>query len=570
MDYWRRARRSRPAVAIAVAASVFAFLLVARATGSLEALELPWYDLQLQRASRAPINPPPIALVLIQEDDIRRFGHPLPDDLLRQLLERLLAAEPRAIGVDLYRDQPVPLADGDPQLDTPAYRELGAVVKGDPRIVMTMKFPDPGRPGTPPPRFLSGQGQVGFSDLPVDRGGIIRRGLLFLWDGDRPLLSFALQLALRYLSVERIALEPDPGDTERVKLGPTVIPPFRADQGPYVGADDAGYQFLLDYRWGERSIDTYRLTSLLAGEVEPGLLRDRIVLVGTAAPSVKDSFFTPIPRGQVSSDPSMYGVEVHAQAAHQLLRYASGESRPLTSYGSGAVAGWVAFWCLAGAGVGSWNRRLFVLFGALAVAVAVLVGTGWMLFERSTWVPVMTPLVGLLGSMAGVVAASSVLERAARRQLLGLFSRFQGQDVVDEIWRRRDEFIGEGGRPVTQRLVLTALLADLEGYTGVSERLRYFDELREMGPRHHGQLWRSYAPRHEPNGTASYGRGTRRMDEHQLGFTHDALEDLSYAGLPKARHAERTDDGYASRRCYDVWSWNSICCYSTQRPDLRS
>jgi adenylate cyclase len=256
-----------------------------------------------------------------------------------------------------------------------------------------------------------------------------------------------------------------------VKLGPTVIAPFHGDQGPYVSADDAGYQFLLDYRWGERPIDTYGLASLLAGEIDASRLRDRIIVVGTAAPSVKDSFFTPLSRAGAPSDRAMYGAEVHAHAAHQLLRYATGESRPLTSLSSLAVASWVALWCLAGAAVGSWNRRLSLLIAALAAGVVVLVALTVVFFDRAVWIPFMPAFLGLLGSTAGVVAAGSVLERADRRELLGLFSRFQGQNVADEIWRRRDEFVGEGGRPTTRRMVLTTLLADLEGYTGVSEQL---------------------------------------------------------------------------------------------------
>lgn len=456
---------------LVVALTAFVVLLVLRATGVLEEPELAWYDLQLQRASGAWVAAPPIALVLIEEDDIRRFGHPLPDDVLRQLLERLLAADPRVVGVDVYRDQPVPLAKGDPGLDTPAYRELGALVTADPRVVMTMKFPDPGGQGTPPPRFLSGDRQVGFSDLPVDRSGAIRRGLLYMWEGDRPLVSFGLQLALGYLAADGTKLEPDPDNPDHVKLGPTVIAPFRGDQGPYVSADDGGYQFLLDFRWGDRPLDTYRLSSLLAGEVDPSRLRDRIVVVGTAAPSVKDSFFTPLSRVGDPSDRAMYGVEVHAHAAHQLLRYATGESRPLASLGPLAAACWVGFWCLTGAGVGSWNRRLSVLVAALAACAVLLVVMTVVCFDRAIWVPFMPALLGLLGSTAGVVAAGSVLERADRRELLGLFSRFQGRNVADEIWRRRDEFVGAAGRPATRRLMLTTLLADLEGYSGVSEKL---------------------------------------------------------------------------------------------------
>jgi class 3 adenylate cyclase len=34
---------------------------------------------------------------------------------------------------------------------------------------------------------------VGFADLPVDPDGVVRRGLLYLWDGDELILSISMQ-----------------------------------------------------------------------------------------------------------------------------------------------------------------------------------------------------------------------------------------------------------------------------------------------------------------------------------------------------------------------------------------
>ncbi len=173
--------RSRALVVVASAAFVGCGLLVLRSGGLLEPLELGAYDLLLR--SRPHVSAPraPIALVRITEADIRRFGHPLCDDLLALALERLLAANPRAIGVDLYRDVPVSscppgavaAAAGPPRQD------LAHVVGSGERIVMIMKFPDEHNIGTGRPYFLRDNSHVGFSDLTVDPGGTTRRGLLF-------------------------------------------------------------------------------------------------------------------------------------------------------------------------------------------------------------------------------------------------------------------------------------------------------------------------------------------------------------------------------------------------------
>ena len=65
------------------AGSVFILVLLLRIAGVLQPGELAIYDLQLQRVAAQPRDDLPIALVLIDEQDIRRLGHPLSDKLLR-------------------------------------------------------------------------------------------------------------------------------------------------------------------------------------------------------------------------------------------------------------------------------------------------------------------------------------------------------------------------------------------------------------------------------------------------------------------------------------------------------
>ena len=445
---------------------VFALVLLLRVAGALQPGELALYDAMLR--ARAGANPGalPVALVLIREPDIRALGHPLTDDLLRELTSRILEAGPHAVGIDLYRDQPVPPRDGDPRLDTEAYRRLGETVTTDDRVIVTMKFPDPGSFGTPPPRFLPDDLQVGFSDLPVDPGGMIRRGLLFMWDGDRPLLSLSLQLALRRLRADRIGLGPAPDDPDEIQLGETVIPPLHEGFGPYVRVDDAGYQLLLDYGSGTREIPAFGVSEVLAGEVPGTAFRDRVVLVGTAAPSVKDSFFTPLSGGE-----PMYGVEVHARAVEQLIRYARGVSRPLEALAAPAVAAWILLWSLLGAFAGAWARSLTASVATGAAAVTTVVATSVLSFGAGLWVPLIAPLLAGSASAAATAGLSVIAERAQRRQLASLFSRFQTPAVAEDIWRRRAEFLGEDGRPVSRRIVVTTLMTDLEGYTAASETL---------------------------------------------------------------------------------------------------
>ncbi len=87
--------------------------------GVLQALELLAYDQGLRWQTLAP---PDEWIVLIgqTEDDIQRWGYPVPDGVMAEALERLAQGQPHVIGVDIFRDHPVP--PGSEQLDRLLHR----------------------------------------------------------------------------------------------------------------------------------------------------------------------------------------------------------------------------------------------------------------------------------------------------------------------------------------------------------------------------------------------------------------------------------------------------------------
>ncbi len=471
MAQWLRVYRSRAGVAIAFAIVIFVVVSMLRTAGLLQAMELAFYDLELRSAAGASSQEPPITLVLINEQDLRRFGHPISDDTLSELITLLLKSQVRAVGIDLYRDMPVPPARR-PNAGgmTAAYRALGETVRSDVRVVMTTLTHDAAGISVPPPRFLSDDTQVGFADLPIDSAGIVRRGLLYLWEGDRAMLSFSLQLAARHLAAEGISITEAPDDPDQVKIGARVIPPLRANFGPYANVDDAGYQFLLDYSWGTRSMVKHSLGEVFAPGFDLAALRDRIVVVGTAASSIRDSFTSPLSYS-ADSNHALSGSLVHAHAIHQLLRFAKGTDEPLRALSAAWAVALTLGWSVLGACLGLWNRSFLVQVGLLVSAVGLLVGSAHILFGAGIWIPVVPPLFAFALAAGSVAATVSIMERAERRLVTGLFSRFIGPAVADEIWRERSRFIEAGGRPIGRRLVLTALMSDLEGYTAASEKM---------------------------------------------------------------------------------------------------
>lgn len=457
MSVGQRLPQARIAAAFLAGAVISGAVVALRLAGGLEALELAVYD-AFVRLQPAPASPgPPVTIVSMSDEEIVESGQwGLTDRKLARALRAILSAEPRAIGVDLFRDLPV----------APGSEELEAVFKEDPRIVMVSKFgPDP----VPPPPALAGTERVGFNDVVVDPGGVVRRGLLFLDDGTTFSVSLALRLALLYLRPLGISPAPAPDNPGCIKLGAAVMPPLESGDGPYESADARGYQFLLDFSDPEDRIPVVSLAAVLRGTPDPGALRDRVVLVGTMAQTVKDFFYTPRSRG-VRSRQEVFGVVLHAQIASQLIRLALGRSVPLGLPSQVQEIAWIVFWGLLGGAAGLWARTPLRfaangLAGTLGLSVAAF---GAFVFRW--WVPLVPPVLAWLLSAGLVTAYVSKQERRERLQLLQLFSKHVSPEVAALIWNEREQ-IFSGGRPRSRELVATVLFSDLRGFTNVSETL---------------------------------------------------------------------------------------------------
>ena len=119
---------------------VFLSVMILRHTGSLESLELAAYDGCVALQPKIFPVSSRIVLVGITENDIRRQGKwPLSDAVLADLLKVLSRQNPRAIGVDIFRDLPVP----------PGQEDLDSTLVENPIIIAVMKFGEGGIPGPP-------------------------------------------------------------------------------------------------------------------------------------------------------------------------------------------------------------------------------------------------------------------------------------------------------------------------------------------------------------------------------------------------------------------------------------
>lgn len=380
----------------------------------------------------------------------------MTDATMARTLATLLKYKPRAIGLDVFRDISVP----------PGSEKLESILLENQNIIVVTKFGDE---GVQPPPILKNTEQVGFNDVIVDPGGIVRRGLLFLDDGEKVFYSFALRLALLSLRAEGIVPRPDASSPHHLRLGQTTIPPFEESDGGYIHADARGYQFFLDFKDARGSFPTYSLKSLLSEEIEKAALKDKVVLVGFMAESVKDFFYTPRSRSFRAAQ-QVQGVTLHANIVSQLLRHAIDGSSPMKTLKQRQEAFWILLWAVMGSATGLLIGSLWRFFIVGLSGLIILFFSSFLAFFQGWWIPLVPPAAVWLISAASITAYVSNLEKRQREILMGLFSKHVSPEVAESIWRQRDQFLNDG-RPRSQELMVTVLFSDLRGFTSVSERM---------------------------------------------------------------------------------------------------
>lgn len=452
--------RSCPVRVLGIGLLVGLAVIGCRQFGLLETLELRTYDWMV-RLTAASVNPDPrIVLVTITEEDFQRLDQwPLSDERIAKTLKILTTYGARVIGLDLYRDRAV----------KPGTDELHAILSGDSRIVTVMKFPDQTGRGVSGPAILEGTDQIGFNDILVDPGGIVRRGFLFLEDERGVATSFSLLIALKYLEKSGIMPHPDPTHPAFMRLGQTTIPRFQSSDGGYVDSDANGYQMFVKYYGKQNSFTRFSLTSLLTGNVNREAIRDKIVVIGSAAESVRDDFYTPLSLGR-GSDQQVPGMELHAHIVSQFLRMSLEHESPIRVVSEGLEAGWIIVWGSLGALcalrlVSPW-RVLVFLSGGIGGIILIAYG----LFLAHWWVPLVPAVMAWISAGILTTAWVSKRERQERAMLMQLFSQHVSHEVAETIWNSRDQFL-QDGRIRPQKLTATVLFADLEGFTAVAEQL---------------------------------------------------------------------------------------------------
>jgi CHASE2 domain-containing sensor protein len=362
----RRPRPNRSAAfgAVVVTLVTFAIGLTVGLTGALNGLERE--TLKARFDIRGAQRPDDIAVVGI---DARTFGEldrqwPFPRSLHAQVIRRLHAAGAREIVYDVQFTEP-----SEPRQDLALYRAITDVGGA---VLATSESDGHGHT-----RVLGGDANLrraharaGASDLHNDDAGTVTQ---FAHDvGGLDTLAVA--------TAERAG-------------APALRPAAFGSDGAWI-----------DYRGPPGTIPTLSFSDVLRGRFDPAAVRGRVVVVGAAAPTLRDVHSTP-----VGGDKLMAGVEVQANAIWTALH-----GLPLRAAGLPLRLAIILL-------MSAFAPLLLLRVPALAVALAVPVAGGiyvvvaQLAFDAGLILYVVPALTALILGMVATIAWSHVAETRARR-----------------------------------------------------------------------------------------------------------------------------------------------------------
>ncbi|MEO1671615.1 MAG: EAL domain-containing protein [Cyanobacteria bacterium J06631_2] len=358
-----------------------------RRLGALQALELLAYDWMVNLHNQDKTDPRLLIVEITDQDIEQQKNFPITDDAIAKALKSLQQHQPKVIGFDLYREVAYP----------PGTSSLRQELQKDNVVVIQLIGTGDNSLSAPPGVAPE---QIGFNDIVIDEDDVLRRNLMYVQFGAEEITemySFSLRLSLKYLEDRQSKLQVH---DDHLQIGKAKFADLGANSGGYQlhPGETLGWQILINYQ-SPNIAQRVTLSQVLAGEVDPDLIKDKIVLIGTSAPSIKDIYATPY-SGARSSMP---GVVAHAQMTSQILDVVLNDASLFWFWSEWAEGLWIWGWSVVAVAI-AWRLKhpLTIILCGMA-GVGSLIVTCATTFAFAGWIPLIPAAISLTFTIASVL-----------------------------------------------------------------------------------------------------------------------------------------------------------------------
>lgn len=471
----------------AASATVFSLLFIVFPAGYLHDIEVYSQDLRLQVGRPSPIDPRLVFVAIDQpsynqdypDEESRKNraielitkNYPWSREIWAIAIERLIQAGAKVVALDfVFAGE----AEGDAALKAVLDKYPNQVVIGANYVSMEMEGGSYGTLQIPPPSVVDTGTNHPMQDLRI---GLVTPER----DPDSAIRRIAFQQAWDPSSVvpKEVVIESFASRILRQAGQPTAILPgaepqrfryaSRANQGfPRVPFIDLFHPLVLERNYNAK-----------------GYFKDKIVIVGPAAPIFHDEHRTPF-GGEVMLGPEIHLNFISAALHGQFLRDASVPTNLALTVWGGLVA-WLLSWRFP---------RLFQRFSLATLCVLLYLVTSQFLYDYSDlFIAIVAPVATLITGGSVSLVYDFAQARREKAQLRRTLERYVAKDVVRELLDNPQTYLNS---LVGVRKPVTILFSDVRGFTSLTEGTNaailvkqlneYFQEMVDIVVKNRGRL----------------------------------------------------------------------------------
>ena len=422
-------------------------------SGVSQNIDLLIFDSLKTRYPKKYLYDSPSLVVGVSESDIEKYGWPIDDKYLLKTIQKLDKAESSSIVLDLYRN--VGVGDGAESLAN--YSRLNKKVIS----IFNVAEGIPSIPDFPLER-------IAFNDMPIDIDNVVRRDLVGVDRRKYNLGKEFISVPMRMLEIHQF-LNKESFNLED-KFYKNKISLIQNYSGGYTNVDSNGFQIFINYP-EKNYIPIYSLSEILEDKIPLEKLKNKMIVIGATAPSLKDVFAVPSSRFETDSKNLLIsGAEIHAHRANQLLSLQNNSTLKIKTINPFIELFAIIFYVFLISIFIEKTKKISIGLIVFISALGLLALAVYLAFIIGYWIELAQPVIGAI-----TFSSISWLKKASEQQKQkALMQKLLGQttspEVAEELWNQKDSLLENGRFPGTE-LPVTILFSDTVSFSSVSENM---------------------------------------------------------------------------------------------------